>query len=439
MADRTRLPLEGIRILDMTVVWAGTYCATLLADMGAEVIRLESIKRLPPITRGYIPYPPKEVIEGLPAFVAAMPGREPGRRPWNRYPLFNAHGRNKLGITVDLTQPSGMDIFKRLVAVSDAFVENNVTETMDKLGISYGMMREINPRIIMLRMPAYGNTGAYRNYRSLGVHMEGVIGHTIVRGYEDMDQSSSTNVYAADAAGGAQGAFAMLAALHFRKRTGKGQLVELAQAENMIAYTGRSFMDHSLNKRDSSTIGNRHTSAIQGCYPCSGEDRWVNITLFDDDDWAAFCEAVGSPEWENDERYSSHADRYANQRSLDAHIAEWTLRHDHYEVMHILQGAGIAAGSVMDQRDAFADPHLQEREIFEEVYHEDVDGSHLYVGAPYKMSDTPIKIRSGPVQLGADNEYVYKQVLGVSDEEYAELESMGHIGMDFPPDEVPDE
>ena len=308
MTDSGRLPLEGIRILDMTVVWAGTYCATLLADMGAEVIRLESIKRLPPITRGYIPYPPKEVIEGLPAFVAAMPGREPGKRPWNRYPLFNAHGRNKLGITVDLTQPSGMDIFKRLVAVSDAFVENNVTETMDKLGISYEMMREINPRIIMLRMPAYGNTGAYRNYRSLGVHMEGVIGHTIVRGYEDMDQSSSTNVFAADAAGGAQGAFAMLAALHFRKRTGKGQLVELAQAENMIAYTGRFFMDYAMNGRDSSTIGNRHTSAIQGCYPCAGDDRWVNITLFDDGDWSAFCEAIGKPDWCSDERFSSHTE-----------------------------------------------------------------------------------------------------------------------------------
>lgn len=435
MAESERLPLEGIRILDMTVVWAGTYCATLLADMGAEVIRLESIKRLPPITRGYIPYPPKKVIEGLPAFVAAMPGREPGKRPWNRYPLFNAHGRNKLGITVDLTQASGMEIFKRLVAVSDAFVENNVTETMDKLGISYELMREINPRIIMLRMPAYGNTGAYRNYRSLGVHMEGVIGHTIVRGYEDMDQSSSTNVFAADAAGGAQGAFAMLAALHFRKRAGKGQLIELAQAENMIAYTGRFFMDYTMNGRDSSAIGNRHTSAIQGCYPCAGEDRWVNITLFDDGDWTAFCEAIGKPDWCGDERFSSYASRYESQRELDAHIAEWTRQHDHYEVMRILQAAGVAAGPVMDQRDAFADPHLQERGVFEEVYHEDVGGSHLYVGAPYKMSDAPIKIRSGPVRLGADNEYVYKQVLGVSDEEYAEFERMGHIGMDFPPDE----
>ena len=427
-----KLPLEGIRILDMTVVWAGTYCATLLADMGAEVIRLESIKRLPPITRGYIPYPPKEVIEGLPAFVAAMPDREPGRRPWNRYPLFNAHGRNKLGMTVDLTQPSGMDIFKRLVAVSDAFVENNVTETMDKLGISYEQMREINPRIIMLRMPAYGNTGAYRNYRSLGVHMEGVIGHTVVRGYEDMDQSSSTNVFAADAAGGAQGAFAMLAALHYRRRTGKGQLVELAQAENMIAYTGRFFMDYSMNDRDSGAIGNRHTSAIQGCYPCKGEDRWVNITLYDDADWEAFREAIGAPHWTNDPQFATHATRYKNQRRLDARISDWTLRHNHYEVMRILQAGGVAAGPVIDQRDAFDDPHLQQRGIFEEAYHEDVDGSHLYVGAPYKMSDVPISIRRGPVRLGEDNEYVYKQVLGVSDEEYAELERQGHIGMDFP-------
>lgn len=428
----TKLPLEGIRILDMTVVWAGTYCAALLADMGAEVIRLESIKRLPPITRGYMPYPPKEVIEGLPAFVAGMPGREPGARPWNRYPLFNAHGRNKRGITVDLLQPSGLDIFKRLVAVSDAFVENNVTETLDKLGISYEMMREVNPRIIMLRMPAYGNSGAYRDYRSLGVHMEGVIGHTITRGYADMDPSSNTNVFAADAAGGAQGAFAMLAALHYRKRTGKGQLIELAQAENMIAYTGRFFMDYAMNGRSAATLGNRHTHAVQGCYPCDGIDRWVNITLYDESDWRAFCDAIGRPEWTTQAQFATHSRRYANQDALDAHIAEWTQTRDHYEVMRLLQAAGVAAGPVMDQRDAFADPHLSARGIFEEVYHEDVGGSHLYVGAPFKMSETPARIRRGPVRLGQDNEYVYKQILGVSDAEYAELERAGHIGMDFP-------
>ena len=203
----------------------------------------------------------------------------------------------------------------------------------------------------------------------------------------------------------------------------------------MIAYTGRFFMDYSMNERNSSTIGNRHTSAIQGCYPCAGDDRWANISLFDEDDWNAFRGAIGSPEWTRDERFKTHSSRYENQRALDALISEWTRQRGHYEVMHQLQAAGVAAGPIMDQRDAFADPHLQERGIFEEVYHEDVGGSHLYVGAPYKMSDMPIKIRRGPVRLGEDNEYVYKQVLGVSDEEYAELERMGHIGMDFPPDE----
>ena len=368
----------------------------------------------------------------MPAFVAGMPGREPGARPWNRYPLFNAHARNKRGITVDLLQPSGIDIFKRLVAVSDAFVENNVTETLDKLGISYEMMREVNPRIIMLRMPAYGNSGAYRDYRSLGVHMEGVIGHTITRGYADMDPSSNTNVFAADAAGGAQGAFAMLAALHYRKRTGKGQLIELAQAENMIAYTGRFFMDYAMNGRSAATLGNRHTHAVQGCYPCDGIDRWVNITLYDEADWRAFRDAIGSPEWTTQTQFATHSRCHANQDALDAHIAEWTQTRDHYEVMRLLQAAGVAAGPVMDQRDAFADPHLSARGIFEEVYHEDVGGSHLYVGAPFKMSETPARIRRGPVRLGQDNEYVYKQILGVSDAEYAELERAGHIGMDFP-------
>ena len=170
-----KLPLEGFRVLDMTVVWAGTYCATLLADMGAEVIRVESTKAFVPLTRGLMAHPPENLIKNSLPMLGGMPDRTVGARPWNRSPVFNAHARNKLSMTVDLLQPRGMEIFKRLVKTSDGFVENNVTETMDKLGISYDMLREQNPDIIMLRMPAYGNTGQYRNFRSLGVHMEGTI------------------------------------------------------------------------------------------------------------------------------------------------------------------------------------------------------------------------------------------------------------------------
>lgn len=311
-----RLPLEGIRILDMTVVWAGTYCATLLADMGAEVIRVESIKTLAPITRGTRAHPSKAEIEGLPPFVGAMPNREPGNRPWNRYPLFNAHGRNKLSMTVDLLRPKGMQIFTELVKISDGLVENNVTETMTKLGISYEMLTEHNPKFIMLRMPAYGNSDRYENYRSLGVHMEGVIGHTLLRGYSDMDPSANTNVYGADATGGMQGAFAMMAALHYRNRTGKGQLIELAQAENMIPYLGQFFMDYTMNGRDHSTLGNRHPTAIQGCYRCKGDDRWVNITIYNNDDWTRFCEVLGNPDWVRNHRFQSANSRYTHHADV---------------------------------------------------------------------------------------------------------------------------
>ena len=424
------LPLAGVRVLDMTVVWAGTYCATLLADLGAEVIRVESIKNPAPLTRGVMAHPTEELIKSAPPIFGGMPGRVPGRRPWNRFPVFNAHGRNKLSMTVDLLQPGGRDIFNSLVQVSDVFVENNVTETMDKLGISYQSLRAQRSDILMLRMPAYGSTGPYKNFRSLGIHMEGAVGHSLLRGYADMDPSANTQVYVADAAAGAQGAFAVLAGLHHRRRTGEGQLIELAQAENVAPFMGQFFMDYSMNGRNGATIGNRHHYAIQGCYPRNGEDRWVNVTIFDDADWAAFRTAIGSPAWAEDTRFDTQHGRYQAHDELDARISEWTRERGHYEVMHTLQQAGVAAGAVIDQADAYSDPHLKERGSFEEAYQEDV-GTHLYPGAPFNMSRTPPSIRRGPVRLGEDNEYVYRELLGISDERYAELEREGHIGMDY--------
>ena len=431
MTESRKLPLEGIRVLEITVVWAGPYCTSFLADMGAEVIRVESIVTFPPPpTRGPMAHPTEAMIKNSTSYAGGLPGRVPGNRPWNRSPLFNAHARNKRSMTVNLLTPDGMEVFKRLVKISDVFVENNPTETMEKLGISYEMLKEQNPNIIMLRMPAYGNAGQYKNFRGFGLHMESVAGHALLRGYSDMDPSTITSVLMADAASGTQGAFAVLAALHHKNRTGEGQLIELSQAENVIPFLGQAFMDYSMNGRSGSTIGNRHPSAIQGCYPCKGEERWVAITIFDDADWNAFCDVLGDPDWSLDKKFSGQASRYEHHDEIDQHIADWTSQRAHYEVMTVLQAAGVAAGAVMDQRDAYSDPHLKDRDIFEEVYQEDT-GTHLYPGAPYKMSETPIKIRRGPVRLGEDNEYVYKTLLNTSDEEYAELERAGHIGMDF--------
>ena len=427
-----RLPLEGVRVLDMTVVWAGPYCTTLLADLGAEVIRIESIQVFGPPTRGSSARPTQFVIENLPPFIGGMPNREGGARPWNRYPLFNAHARNKLSMTVDLLRPEGKQIFNRMVAISDVLVENNPTETMQKLGISYDELKQINPAFIMLRMPAYGNTGPYQNHRSLGIHIEGVIGHSLLRGYTDLDPSANTQVYMADAAAGAGGAFAVACALNHRRRTGEGQLVELSQAENAVPYLGQAFMDYSMNDHSQTTLGNRHPTALQGVYQCQGDDRWIAITIFDDRDWELFREAIGSPEWAREPRFVTHESRRENHDTLDRHISKWTRGQDHSEAMSLLQSHGVAAGAVLDQRDAVEDPHLEARAMFEEAFQSDV-GTHIYPRAPFKMSESDVRIRRGPVTLGQDNEYVYKTLLKLSETEYDALVEAGHIGDEYAP------
>ena len=428
-----KLPLQGIRVLEFGVVWAGPYCAAFLAGMGAEVIKIESIKKFIPMTRGQIPRPTGEDLRNLPTSVGATPDRLPGKRPWNRIPLFNAHASNKLGMTVDLLQPKGKKALMDLIAISDVIVENNPTETMEKLGISYEQIRETNPGLIMCRMPAYANEGPYQNHRSFGFHIEGVVGHTLLRGYSDMDPSGVTSVLMGDAASGTQGAFAVLSALHHRRRTGKGQLIELSQAENLIPFMGEAFMDYTMNGRNQSTLGNRHPVAIQGCYPCLGKDRWVTITIAGDDDWRGLCQTMGDPEWSQESGFRDPIVRYERHDEIDEQISQWTRSLEPQQVMRLLQEKGGAAGPVMDQRDAYADPHLNERGAFEEAYQEDT-GTYLYPGAPYKLSETPSKIRRGPVRLGEDNEYVYQELLGYSAEEYAVLEEEGHIGMDYHPD-----
>ena len=425
-----RLPLQGLRVLEITVVWAGPYCGSFLADLGAEVIRVESTKTFVPLTRGAAPRLTQAAIDNLPLYSGGTPGRVPGDRPFNRSPMFNSHARNKLSMTVNLLDPGGREIFDRLVAISDVLVENNPTETMEKLGISYESLKAVKDDIIMLRMPAYGSTGPYRDFRAHGVHIEGVVGHTMLRGYEDTDPSYNTTVLMSDAAAGAQGAFAVLAALRHRKRTGEGQLVELGQAENVLPFLGEYFMDYQMNGRVHGPMGNRHPWALQNCYPCAGENRWVVITVYDDSQWIALCEAIDAPDLAADAELSNAAARRARQDEIDDRISQWTGRLDPDQIMRDLQQRGIPCGSVMNQADAYADPHIRSRGFFQESWQEDC-GAHLYPGPLYKLSETPLSIRRGPVMFGQDNEYVYRELLGYTAEEYAAFEDAGHIGTEY--------
>ena len=433
-----KLPLEGIRVVDITVIYAGPFATMNLADWGAEVIRVESTKHFQVLTRGGMAKPPQEIVSNptRTGGLATYCNRDVSFRPWNRWTLFNAHARNKLGCTMDLTQPEGKELFKKLISVSDVFLESNAPHVTENLGLTYDVLKEVNPKLIMLSMPGFGRYGPYKYYRSLGVHQECFIGHTFLRGYPDSDPSTTTTLYHADEAAGATAALAVLLALHYRNRTGKGQFIDMAQAEATMPHLGEAIMDYTMNNRVQTSVGNRLPgTAPCGCYRCRGEDRWINITVSSDQEWQGLCRAMGNPQLARDDRFSDSLSRDKHQDELDKLIEKWTVKQNHYDAMFQLQAEGVPAGPVIFEDDAYNDPHLKERGFFEELTHEEC-GTHLYPGLGFRMSKTPNKLRLPPVRLGEHNEYVYKQLLKVSDAEYAELEKQGHIGMDYAP-EVP--
>ncbi len=424
------LPLSGIRVIDLTQAWAGPYGALLLADWGAEVILVESRQLFHPGHRGMTPHP-KTVPDDQRIWSWAYPGWEPGERPYNRTALFNSFSRNRLGVTVDLRRPEGAACFKELVQVSDVVIENNSSDLMDRLGLGYDALAKIRPDLIMVRMPAYGLTGPYSSYRAWGSHIEGLIGHTWVRGYEDVDQSMKEDVYPSDAMGGVTAAFSTVAALRHRDITGQGQLIDVALAEGLIPLLSEMTLDYTMNGRVQAAMGNRDTSmAPQGCYRCKGDDRWVTISVSSDEDWERLRRVMCDPEWAADARFDNVLSRWRNQDELDRHIEQWTAVRDAWEVMDALQSEGVAAGVVMDEAETSADPQLEALGFFQEVTHREA-GTYRYPGVIGRIGRADATIRYPAPCLGEHNPYVYKELLGVSEEEYDRLETDGHVGFDY--------
>ena len=425
-------PLAGVRVLDLTLIYAGPYGSMLLADWGAEVIRLESISFFQPQTRGYQPRPSKEMIQSLKGWRNAYPDWDPGPRPWNRHPLFHSNARNKLSMTVDLRKPQGLEIYRRLARISDVVIENNVPSTVEKLGVvDYESLRKENPGLIMLRMPAFGTTGPYKNYRALGMHMEAAVGHTWIRGYADSDPSMRGDVVVADATAGLGAALAVVMALRHRRRTGEGQLLELATAENFIPFVSDAIMDYSMNRRVQGPLGNRHRwMAPHGCYPCRGDDSWLAIAVSNARQWPGLCRAMGEPAWCMEERLRDGPARWRHQDDLDERIAAWTRDEDSTELMLRLQREGVPAGRVADERQVLTDPHLRARGFFETLEHVEA-GTYDYPGTMWRVDGRRNPLHRPPPLLGEHNEYVYKELLGVTDQEYRRLEAEGHIGMDY--------
>jgi crotonobetainyl-CoA:carnitine CoA-transferase CaiB-like acyl-CoA transferase len=426
-------PLSGLRALDFSVVWAGPYTSEILADLGAEVIKVENVHGWQPHTRGAVAHITKEEAAANPWY-ATFPDGDPGEKPYERDPWYLPLLRNKRSVTINYQKPEGQALLHRLVAKSDIVWENNVPSTMERLGITYEQLSKHNPGLIMLRAPAFGLSGEYKNRRGFGVHIEAFIGHTVLRGYPDDDVSTNTMIFAGDYQTAAVGVFAVLAALHHRDKTGRGQLIELAQAENSSQMFPQAIMDYVLNGRLHGTIGNRdvHGCAPNGVYQCAGEDRWIAISVRTDEEWWALADALGRRELAKDPRFATAADREAHQDDLDAMLAEYCRGQEALSLAARLQARGVGAGPVMDPRDALASPQLRERGYWERIPHK-FTGTWEWPGPPFMLSSFDHRPSLPPPGLGEHNEYVYKQVIGITDAEYDDLLARGEIGTEFDP------
>lgn len=424
-----KLPLEGIRVVSHGLVYTGTAAATMLGDMGCEVIRVESIQRFPSWTRGAMARPPREFTGHF-----GYADNDGGERPWERFYSFHATNRNQYGITLDLNRPEGVSIYKRLVGISDVVLENFAHGVMERLGIGYAALKGVKPDIVMVSASGLGACGPYKDYSMFGTNVGAIAGMMALRGYPDDDMTvrNPASVWSDNIAASTV-AFAVLVALHYRQVTGEGQHVDLSQAETVIPHMGEAIMDYTLNGRVARPMGNRDPSmAPHGCYRCRGDDRWVTIAVCSEEQWEALRRAMGDPEWAREERFATLEGRLAHQDDLDRGIEEWTRERDSYEVMGILQAQGVAAGPVVKPSDLYRDPHLKERGFFREVAHREV-GRRRYPGMCFTFSRTPAEVRIPPNCLGEHNGYVYGELLGMSKGEIARLEQEQLIGDSYLP------
>jgi len=425
------LPLEGVRVADITVVWAGPNVTQLLAELGAEVIRVEPINRIQPSTRGAERIYTKEQAAAFAAqgqLLGAYPDFDPKDDPWNRVPAFNSHARNKKSMAGDIMSPEGKEAFLRLIERSDVFVENNVPVTIDKAGITWDELRKVNPRLIMLRMPAFGLSGPYSNYRAFGTHAEGMIGHHYVRGYPDADPNWTGEALTADGINGVQGALAVLMALRHRERTGEGQQIELPLAEGFVPVLAEYILDYTMNGRDTPPQGNtHHWDAPHGTYPTAGDNQWIAIDVATDEEFRSLCVVLGQPALALDERFTTAEARREHRADLDAAVGALTSNCDKEQLFHALQRAGVIAAPVHDELEALACPQLEARDWFREITMEGV-GTHRYPGYLVRMLRTPEEVRLPPCRLGEHNEEIYLDLLGYSREEYDALVAKELVG-----------
>ena len=346
--------------------------------MGAEVIHVTSRKLVGPLT----------VDRETARILGVYPDDEPGERHWNRNSQTNDLARNKYDITLELDTPEGLSLLRRLVAMSDVVVENYSPRVMPNFGLDYPRLKELNPGIILCSMPGYGSRGPYRGFISYGTNVDPASGLASLMGYPGEVPYMGGNAYP-DPVAGLFAVGAILTALYHQRATGEGQYIDLSQAEATTALLGEICLGVRLNGVVPSRVGNRHPrQAPHGCYPCRGDDAWVAIAVRDEGEWRALLRILGQPAWSAAPRFATLSGRLEHHDELDRHIADWTMERDPYDVMHLLQSAGVPAGVVVNAEQLVNEPHLNARGFFWDIDHPET-GLRRYAGQPVRMSATP--------------------------------------------------
>lgn len=422
-------PLDGVRVIDMTAVFSGPASTLLLADLGAEVIRVENPWVFPPSTKGFQPRPtiPPELRGKLGAgYGPAVPDRPD--RPYNRHSMNNSISRNKLSCAMDIRRPEAFELFLKLVDSADVLIENFKASSFTSMGIHPSVLQARNPGLIIARLPPTGLTGDWSAYTGFGPQFDSISGFLACCGHRDSTLMETPMTIYMDAATGPAAAFSILAALNYRETTGRGQLIELAQTENLIQHLGDIYLDGQLTGRPYERTGNRQANrAPQGLYRSNG-GKWLAISVGTDAEWVALAIAIGRSDLASEARFATLAGRRANHDELDRVIADWAERQEPLAAFHLLQQAGVAAAPLMNDELFVNDPQIQAREWLRPLQSSDV-GTHPHPGPAFRGLDQAWE--RGAPRLGQDNEYVYKTLLGVNDEDYERFAAQKILAEDY--------
>jgi len=404
-----RVPLAGIRVVSFGTGGVVPDCTKTLGEMGADVIKIESQQNL-------------DLMRTIGGDINGVAG-------------FNEINRNKRSFGANLKTRTGRELVTRLIEQSDIVTENFRAGAIEKLGLDYESVRQVKPDIIYLSSQGFGKTGPYSGHKAYGPLMAAASGMLRLWAHPDDPYPVGSTVPIPDHFASKHGALAVLAALDYRRRTGKGQLIDMSLVEVGANLIGSYYLEQTVNARVPEPVGNRSPYASPyGVYRCKGDDQWCAISVFTEEDWHCFSRAVGHPEWIPDERFADTVNRLRHADELDTLIEEWTSEREPIEVMNALQAAGVAAGVVARSTDALADPQLRHLNAFVEIDHP-VAGKRIYPGIPFKITGMTFPDSQRAPLFAEHTEEICRTLLRLSEDEVRRLVDEGAIEVPADPQE----